>query len=109
MNNLGSLLAENGLHDNARPYFKRAVELDARYLTGARNLALSYFAQKSNEEARAAFQRVLKLDILDPVANRAMSQIARTEESWSEAAYYLEMVGRVESDARAAAFFFSAS
>jgi hypothetical protein len=101
MNNLGSLLAEAGLHEEARPYFRRSVELDPRYLTGARNLALTYLAEKQNEEARVEFQKVLKIDILDPVANRAMSQIARQEESWSEAAYYLEMVGKLERDARA--------
>jgi tetratricopeptide (TPR) repeat protein len=101
LNNLGSLIAESGRHDRARPFFFRATELDAKYLTAARNLAVTYQAERRNAEAKEAFRKVLAIEVWDPAANRAMSQITRDEEAWGEAAHYLEMVGKLEGDARA--------
>src|SRR5262249_18310599 len=101
LNNLGSLLAENGRHEDARVFFDQAVKLDPMYVTGARKLAVTYHAQHMNKEAREAFQRVLTIDPYEPTANRGMSQIARDEEHWGEAVYYLEMVGKLERDALA--------
>jgi Tfp pilus assembly protein PilF len=101
LNNLGSLIAEHGEHGRARPFFERAAALDPKYLTAAKNLALTFHAERKHQEARKAFNTVLDLDVYDPPSNRAMAQIAKAEEAWGEAAHYLEMVGKIESDARA--------
>jgi tetratricopeptide (TPR) repeat protein len=82
------MLAENDVHEHARRFFRRAIEIDPSYTVAARNLGLSFFSSGSYDEARRALRSVLDVDPRDPPACRILAEIARKFQDWRLAAAY---------------------
>lgn len=66
-NNIGAALAEFQLFEDSRRYFERAMALDPNYLSGAKNLAASYFTAGEHEEALGLYEELAEKDRSDPV------------------------------------------
>ena len=81
-NNLGILSTREGRMDDAVEYFQKALQLSPDHLIALDNLGNAHRQLKHWAEARAAFERALKVSPTDPEANYGLGMVyAQTDDT----------------------------
>lgn len=75
-NNLGNVLRERGLPEQALPCYRQALSLQPGYAEAGYNLGVTLKELDRHEEARACFERVLQLKPYYPQASEQLEQVA---------------------------------
>ena len=84
LNNYGAFLLEQQRNDEALKYFQRAAE-DTFYVERSRvfeNLGLTYKRLQQPEEAKAAFERALRLNSRQPLALLELARLEFAEQNF---------------------------
>ena len=92
LNNYGAFLLEQKRYDEALEYFQRAAQ-DTFYVERSRvfeNLGLTYKRLQQPDEAKAAFERALRLNSRQPMALLELARLEFAEQNYVPAwSYYL--------------------
>ena len=75
--NIGDTYYDFGEHENAIPYFKKAVQLDPNHANAHLLLGLTYRALKRKDEARIQFEETLQLEPDHPQASQIRQWLER--------------------------------
>ena len=76
--NIGDTYYDFGEHENAIPYFKKAVQLDPNHANAHLLLGLPYRALQRGDQARVHFEKVLELEPDHPQAIQIKQWLAQT-------------------------------
>ena len=98
LNNLGSLMLDNGMKDEAISLFKRAVDHHPDFRTGNLNLGKAYCQVGRYEEASQYLNRAIELNPkgVEPYLYLAISEIERS--NFTEGRNALEMAEKIRKD-----------
>jgi tetratricopeptide (TPR) repeat protein len=77
--NLAGLLAKRGKHEDAKPYFERALAANPKDVATLYGLALNLeeLGPQNHEQAIGIYQRIIKLEPNSPIATEAKKAISR--------------------------------
>jgi tetratricopeptide (TPR) repeat protein len=78
-NNLGYSLNQLGMHLEAEPFCRQAIEIEPRRANAHKNLGLSLQGQGRFREAGSAFVAAMRADPRDPRARRHLEELVATQ------------------------------
>ena len=99
---MGVVLDSQQRYDEAEPYYTQAIDLNPRSLALLNNLGNHYLARGEMERARAAFARVVALQVDHANANLQLARISLQEKNGSQAIAYLRRMPHGDQTAPAA-------
>lgn len=89
-NSLGIALSSSGDADAAAEQFRRALELDPRYASALKNMALHEMARKRLDSAAPYFERLLEVSGGDPFAHVGLAEVAFARHDFAGAVRHFE-------------------
>jgi superkiller protein 3 len=95
-NNLGASLLQQGKLEEAIAEFRKAVELDPKYVAAHLNLAYAYDRKGQGEEAIAQYRRLIELDPGSHFAHNNMGVLYDKKGLYTEAIREFEQVLQID-------------